>query len=83
MQERQLLVRVQGVIDEPVEQSFGNQSLPIPLDDRSLGTDRSRLGQKGMAIKVLPHQRDKQLSCRQGAAIGANGANNRCGVPSG
>ena len=83
VQQRQLLIGLQGVVDEPMQQPFRNQILPVLLDDRGLGTDRGRLGQKGMAIKVFTHQRDKQLSSRQPAAIGANGANNHVGIPSG
>jgi hypothetical protein len=45
-----------------MEQSGWHIGGTLTLDHRSLGADRGGLRQKGVPIKALTHQRNKQLA---------------------
>jgi len=70
--QRQLLVGIEGVIDEPMEQSRRNVSGAIALHQGSLSTRGSRLPEKRMAIEALPHQGHEQMTRSEQAAVGAD-----------
>ena len=74
MQQRQLLVGIEGVIHEPVEQSRGNVSGTAALHHSRLDAKGCCLPEKPVPIEALPHQGNKQLAALQLAAIGADGA---------
>ena len=83
VQQRHLLVGVEGVIDEPMEQSGRSGIGAVALHQGGLGTALQRLLQKPVAIEALPHQGDEQLPGGELAAVGADGPERGGGVEAG
>jgi hypothetical protein len=72
MQIGELLVGVRGVIDTPMEQRVWNGKGRIPRHQSGLSTKTCCISKEGMPVKLLTHQRHKQGSRLQTAAIGAD-----------
>ena len=83
MEQRQLLVGLKAVIDEPMKQTPWNQLTAVPLHKGSLGSNGQRLGQEHMAIEALTHQGNEQLTSRERSGVGADLADGSLGIPIG
>ena len=77
VQQRHLLVGVEGVIDEPVEQTGRHGFGAVALHQGPLGAALQRLIQEAVAIEALPHQGNEQLPGGQLTAVGADGTHRR------